>query len=100
MRRLVLHGLGPSSSLTESHVAEGARRAVAVAQGLSPVDVLLGFPGIPGDRDRIEALFGALVGALHASDATAGVPWWVVADERHIMRLRRILEGPPRAAES
>lgn len=26
--------------------------------------------------------------------------WWVVADERHAGRLRRLLEGPPRAAES
>ena len=26
--------------------------------------------------------------------------WWVVADERHAGRLRRLLEGPPRAAHS
>ncbi len=26
--------------------------------------------------------------------------WWVIADERHAGRLRRLLEGPPRAAQS
>jgi len=25
--------------------------------------------------------------------------WWVVADPRHEARLRRLLDGPPRAAE-
>src|SRR5690606_32010201 len=38
-----------------------------------------------------------------ASDARTepwtGCRWWVVADPRHEARLRRLLEGPPRAAE-
>lgn len=29
---------------------------------------------------------------------TAGCAWWAVADPRHVARLRRVLEGPPRAA--
>lgn len=36
-----------------------------------------------------------------AEDAPpAPVRWWVVADPRHVGRLRRLLDGPPRAATS
>lgn len=38
----------------------------------------------------------ALVAELHPTPER----WWVAADPRHVARLRRLLEGPPRAAES
>lgn len=40
------------------------------------------------------------VGAPGPPGVSSGVRrWWVVADPRHEARLRRLLEGPPRAAE-
>jgi hypothetical protein len=36
----------------------------------------------------------------HADEDAEVCRWWVVADERHAGRLRRLLEGPPRAADS
>jgi hypothetical protein len=98
MRRMLLHGLGPSSGLGASQAADGARRAVEVVLRLNPRDVLFALPGGVVDRERIEALFNGMLGALQS--ASVGVPWWVIAEERHTARLRRLLEGPPRAAES
>lgn len=98
MQRMLLHGLGPSKDLDATAASEGARRAVEVVLRLKPRDVLFALPGAVGDRDRTEALFGGMLGAL--GGARPQVPWWVVAEERHIVRLRRLLEGPPRAAQS
>jgi len=38
----------------------------------------------------------AVVAELHPTPQR----WWVAVDPRHVARLRRLLEGPPRAAES
>jgi hypothetical protein len=98
MRRLVLHGLGRSTDLTVGRATERARAAAEVALRMQPRDVLVGLPGSVGDRDLIEALFAGLTAA--AGVTQVGCPWWVVVEERHVNRLRRLLEGPPRAAES
>ncbi len=67
--------------------------------------------GSGGDRGGVVIASGAGSEAPHGSDGPVrgGAPgnddvsarvrrWWVVADPRHEARLRRLLEGPPRAA--
>jgi len=39
------------------------------------------------------------ISPLRIDEDPGGRRWWVVADPRHEARLRRLLEGPPRAAE-
>lgn len=79
----VVTGLGgelpaPASADTAESDAETAiARAWTSSEPGSSAD-----PGIAGDGDPAELC-----------------RWWVVADERHAGRLRRLLGGPPRAAQ-
>lgn len=66
-------------------------------------------PDGDGDVDRGgDASTGADAGSASdsapsgdpAEAGAAGLRWWVVADARHVARLRRLLGGPPRAAGS
>ncbi|MEM9461577.1 MAG: M17 family peptidase N-terminal domain-containing protein [Myxococcota bacterium] len=58
---------------------------------------------VRGSRVRGSPVGGSQVGGSRVAGAgpsSAGPRrWWVVADPRHEARLRRLLEGPPRAAE-
>jgi hypothetical protein len=68
--------------------------------------VLIGLPNDCAERDVLESLFqGLLRGIEDTADdepeallTTPSHPWWVVVEERHIARLRRLLDGPLRAA--
>jgi hypothetical protein len=100
--RWVLLGLGTSAAFTAARAAEAATRIVEVASKMGPRDVLLAMPGRATERGVVEAVFGGVAAGLYARwdpDPSAAVPWWVVVDGRHLARLRRVLEGPPRAAD-
>lgn len=180
IERLVMLGLGPSSTFDRALAEATGQRLVTVVQRLAPRDVLVAMPGRVPDRAVVEAVFDGLTRALRAlrpddaiaapavravgddaavamvvdpplceeppvvedgvvpleaigeggpAERTIGVAppaviggdgrvrdrgsriggasppiigprrWWVVADPRHEARLRRLLEGPPRAAE-
>jgi hypothetical protein len=100
--RLVLVGLGASTEFGVVRAEEAAREAVTIARRLRPVDVVLAMPGGTDEREHIEALFSAVLHALEEEPKMEGPEngevcrWWVVADPRHVQRLRRLLGGPPR----
>ena len=97
--RIVLFGLGPAARFDEGAARRLAGQMVDVARRLRPRDVLLSMPGKGAERAAIEAVFAACVEALRdGEDEQTPCPVWVVADPRHVARLRRLLEGPPRAA--
>ena len=107
VRRIVLVGFGDARSFSESDAREAAARAVRIANRLRPRDVMFAMPGWLQERDLVEAVFSGLTQALRRGDGrspgSAEAPslpqrWWVVTDPRHVARLRRLLEGPPRAA--
>lgn len=101
-RRWVLLGLGEVAGYTADAetTARAAARIVKVASGIGPRDVLLAMPGPAADRAVVESLLRGVAAALAEDDSEAPpVPWWVVASERHVARLRSVLEGPPRAAD-
>jgi hypothetical protein len=114
-RRWVLLGLGRSSGFGEQRAHESARAIVSVVMRLRPEDVLMAMPGRVPERAAVEEVFRGLTAGLHAHTREpkletgpaesrvrdlGGGPsrWWVVAESRHVARLRRLLEGPPRAA--
>lgn len=75
--------LGPRPVL----VVEGDRPAAVEGQG-------------PAAGSEVVSLDGSLRGPAPVEHVEPDVcRWWVVADPRHEARLRRLLEGPPRAAE-
>jgi hypothetical protein len=106
--RLVLVGLGPSADFDVVRAEEAAREAVSIARRLHPRDVVLAMPGGTEEREHVEALFSAVLHALEEEPRMAGpggpsqdgdddvCRWWVIADPRHVQRLRRLLGGPPR----
>jgi hypothetical protein len=101
-QRWILLGLGPSAGFTPDVSRDAATRIVDVARRVAPADVLLSMPGRPADRSVLEGLFGGVAAHLaecSRADPDGGVPWWVVAEERHVARLRSVLEGPPRPAD-
>jgi hypothetical protein len=54
----------------------------------------------PGPDSAVVSLEGSVCDlAPEPGDLPDVCRWWVVADPRHEARLRRLLEGPPRAAE-
>ena len=73
---------------------------------LRPQSVVIGLPTACAERDVLESLFLGLLRGIEDSAAeepeavltTPTHPWWVVVDERHVARLRRLLDGPLRAA--
>lgn len=104
-RRWVLLGLGRSEGFGEQRAHESARAIVSVVMRLRPSDVLMAMPGRVPERAAVEEVFRGLTAGLRAharDDARARdlgpARWWVVAESRHVARLRRLLEGPPRAA--
>lgn len=97
--RMVLFGLGRAAAFDEQAARRLAAQMVGVARRLRPRDVLLSMPGNGAERAAVEAVFAACVEALREDDPEVEpCPVWVVADPRHVARLRRLLEGPPRAA--
>jgi hypothetical protein len=108
-QRWVLLGLGPSSGFGEQRAHESARAIVSVVMRLRPHDVLMAMPGRVPERAAVEEVFRGLTAGLRAHArprdegrvrdlGTPASRWWVVAESRHVARLRRLLEGPPRAA--
>jgi hypothetical protein len=114
--RLVLVGFGDARTFGRTEAMDAAARAVRIANRLRPRDVLFAMPGWLQERDLVESVFTGLTQALRRGDGRTGpsplelaeladrgasaLPqrWWVVTDPRHVARLRRLLEGPPRAA--
>lgn len=78
------------------------RSVVGAAPRLAPADEhpvgdIGGSDDLSSDADEAEDTRPpALVAELHPTPQR----WWVAVDARHVARLRRLLEGPPRAAES
>ncbi len=105
VERLVLVGGGCGQALDESGALELGERAVRVAAGLRPTSVLLAMPSA-GDRDRVESVFLGALRGLETMAPTDPVEvmttpphrWWMLAEDRHVARLRRLLDGPLRAA--
>lgn len=105
VRRIVLVGFGDSRSFTESDAREAAGRVVRIANRLRPRDVMVAMPGWLQERELVEAVFTGLTQALLRGDGrgiadggSVAQRWWAVTEPRHVARLRRLLEGPPRAA--
>lgn len=126
--RLVLVGLGRQAEMSRDQARAAVESVTEVARRLMPRDVLFAMPGGLEERERVEAAFTGLLSGLQRvraqpvvadpperddepTSATNLLPgpsgprpergrWWVLAHERHAARLRRLLEGPPRAAES
>jgi hypothetical protein len=111
--RIVLVGCGDARTFSAADASDAAARAVRIGNRLRPRDVLFAMPGWLQERDLVESVFTGLTQALRRGDGRGGptpvdssdeppstVPqrWWVVTDPRHVARLRRLLEGPPRAA--
>lgn len=60
---------------------------------------MLAMPGKGQERAIVEAVFDAALSTLNTSGGVGDTAqWWVIADPRHVARLRRVLDGPPRAA--
>jgi hypothetical protein len=112
VERLVLVGLGDSRDVTPTNAGTSIAAVVDVAHRLRPRSVLMAMPGLAQEREVVEAVFTGLAralahGPLPAEDDDAERPaesaphrWWVVAEERHVARLQRLLGGPPRPAAS
>jgi hypothetical protein len=115
VERLVIMGLGSSQSITPTTAATAIGAIVDVAHRLRPRSVLVAMPGLLQEREVVEAVFTGLARALAHGPLPEVEPddtdrengsgadpyrWWVVADERHVARLQRLLGGPPRAAGS
>ncbi len=58
----------------------------------APVDPVAPVPDAVGGSVEVGAP------AIGVGDARTPCRWWVIAEPRHVGRLRRVLEGPPRAA--
>jgi len=57
-----------------------------------------GGPASPGASSQAPATPGASAPTSLVGDGRRPCRWWVIADARHVGRLRRVLDGPPRAA--
>ncbi len=106
VERLVLLGCGPRVSFDVEVALALGTRAAEIGLGLRPASVVVGMPTGCAERDVLESLFrGLLRGIEAAAEAdpeammtTQAHPWWVVVEPRHLARLRRVLDGPLRAA--
>ena len=106
VERLVLMGCGPRNRFDAEAASSVGARAARVAMDLRPSSVVIGLPSGCSERDVLESLFLGLLRGIEESAAeepeavltTPTHPWWVVVDERHVARLRRLLDGPLRAA--
>ncbi len=106
VERIVLLGCGDRDRFDAEAAASIGAQAASVAIDLRPRSVVIGMPTGCAERDVLESLFLGLVGGIEdtAQDEPEAVlttpthPWWVVVEERHIARLRRLLDGPLRAA--
>ncbi len=106
VERVVLLGCGPLAEFDAEAASSLGRKAADVALGLRPRSVMVGLPSSCSERDVLESLFLGLLQGIE--DASADVPetvlttqthpWWVVVDDRHVPRLRRLLDGPLRPA--
>lgn len=110
VRRIVLFGLGDSARFDDTQARLAATAMVVLAQRLTPRDVMFAMPGKGQERAIVETVFEAALGAMgqrvrhEGPPASADLPqdpcaWWVIADPRHVARLRRVLAGPPSAAQ-
>lgn len=106
IERLVLLGCGDRGRFDAEAAASIGAKAASMAMDLRPRSVVIGMPTGCAERDVLESLFLGLLGGIEdsAQDEPEAVlttpthPWWVIVEERHIARLRRLLDGPLRAA--
>lgn len=106
VERIVLLGCGDRDRFDAEAAASIGAQAASVATDLRPRSVVIGMPTGCAERDVLESLFLGLLRGIEdtAEDVPEAVfttpthPWWVVVEERHIARLRRLLDGPLRAA--
>ncbi len=106
VERIVLLGCGDRERFDAEAAASIGARAARVAIELRPRSVVIGMPTGCAERDVLESLFLGLLRGIEdsAEDEPEAVlttpthPWWIVVEERHIARLRRLLDGPLRAA--
>ncbi|MEM6290883.1 MAG: M17 family peptidase N-terminal domain-containing protein [Myxococcota bacterium] len=104
--RLLLLGCGPRADFGEDLAEQVGARVARAALGLRPASVLLAMPSVAGERDVLESLFSGMLRGLEDESRSAPASfmttpphrWWVVVEERHLARLRRLLDGPLRAA--
>ncbi|MCR9162017.1 MAG: M17 family peptidase N-terminal domain-containing protein [Nannocystaceae bacterium] len=104
--RVVLLGCGRLADFDADAASSLGGKAASVALGLRPQSVLVGLPNNGAERDVLESLFLGLLRGIEDASAeepeavltTQTHPWWVVVDDRHIPRLRRLLDGPLRPA--
>lgn len=109
VERIVLLGCGDRERFDAEAAASIGAQAASVAMDLRPRSVVIGMPTGCAERDVLESLFLGLLRGIEdsAEDEPEAMlttpthpwwPWWVVVEERHIARLRRLLDGPLRAA--
>ncbi len=96
---------GPSSPAEVEPVEPSARSGFEreATETIAPDPDLPG-PDQPALEERGAPSAPDLAPDLGASSGPSGLPepperWWVVADERLVARLRRVLSGPPRPAQ-
>ena len=103
-QRWVLVGLGRSTGFHDERARQTATWIVDTVERLGARDVLMALPGRVPERAAVEEMFAGMVVELRRAPAArlaeeGPLPcWWVIAEGRHVARLRRLLEGPPRAA--
>ncbi|MBV1862076.1 MAG: hypothetical protein KUG77_26885 [Nannocystaceae bacterium] len=106
VERIVLLGCGDRERFDAEAAAMIGAQAAGIAMGLRPRSVVIGMPTGCAERDVLESLFLGLLRGIEDVEeeepeavlTTPTHPWWVVVEERHISRLRRLLDGPLRAA--
>ncbi|MCA9652795.1 MAG: hypothetical protein H6712_08005 [Myxococcales bacterium] len=81
MRRLVLLGLGPSSSFDRSTAEATGERLVALVQELRADEAIVAMPGRVADRAVVEAVFDGLTRALLGPSVEAAARPKAVGDE-------------------
>lgn len=81
MRRLVLLGLGSSSSFDREAAESTGERVVDLLDRLRATDAIVAMPGRVGDRTLVEALFDGLTRALSGPTVEAAARPKAVGDE-------------------
>ncbi len=98
---LTVMGPGPQTASPPTTSPDPVVRSVGPTLAAPPVAVSLEVAAAPAPPDRQPATDEPTrVPATPADRGPRARRWWVVADPRHEARLRRLLEGPPRAAET